>query len=137
MIWPTPSPRRTSTQRDGHRDRLANYRLHPGEDAEHFERLKPYDKNGDGALTWPEVCPEATDVPVRGCDDRDWACAQRSPDDDVAGLLPPRLAAVGSAKCCVVPNGALADAAESTGAESSPRLERRGAAGGLDAGDGG
>ena len=26
---------------------LANYRLHPGEDAEHFEKLKPYDKNGD------------------------------------------------------------------------------------------
>ena len=75
---------------------LANYRLHPGEDAEHFERLKPYDKNGDGALTWPEVCPEATDVPVRGCDDRDWACAKRDADDDVAGLLPPRLAAVGA-----------------------------------------
>ncbi len=75
---------------------LANYRLHPGEDAEHFEKLKPYDKNGDGALTWPEVCPEATDVPVRGCDDRDWACAARDADDDVAGLLPPRLAAVGA-----------------------------------------
>ena len=75
---------------------IANYRLHPGEDAEHFEKLKPYDKNGDGALTWPEVCPEATDVPVRGCDDRDWACAARDADDDVAGLLPPRLAAVGA-----------------------------------------
>ena len=68
----------------------------------------------------------------------DWACAKRDADDDVAGLLPPRLAAVGAAlKCGVVPDGALADAAESTGEESSKRLERRGAAGGLDAGDGG
>ena len=74
---------------------LANYRLHPGEDAAYALHMKKYDANQDGVLTWPEVCPEREGI-VRGCDDRDWACAPRAVDDDVAGLLPQKLAAVGA-----------------------------------------